>query len=200
MSVPPLVSVDRVPGSFEFAVVNSVSLVFPWIQYQVPLDTEDEIDPRSKAIRFLSTLQNLARAHGHRDGRATFSMKLQGRQALKADQLRAVLDVLTSHGAARIDGELVFRTTEADKHRFSGKGCQASGRSSRSGNTGVRSSEQSSRLLSELERWPDNVNAKLRRGWRSGRRSEPIWSDCERRSLPTARNCFVWALHLAGVS
>ncbi|WP_162903924.1 hypothetical protein [Leucobacter sp. wl10] len=122
VSVPPVISVHPLPDSFEIAVPETTSLVYPWVQYRASLPTEDEIDVRSRAIRFLSKLQSLARTHGHRDGRATFYMKLQGRQPLKSEQLRAVLDVLVSSGAVRLDGELVFLTDQADEHRFSGKG------------------------------------------------------------------------------
>lgn len=83
---------------------------------------DETIDPQSRSIRFLNKLQNLARTHGHDDGRATFFMKLQGRQPIKADKLRAVLAFLESQGSVRLQGDLVFLTSEADRHRFSGKG------------------------------------------------------------------------------
>lgn len=121
VSVPPVISVHPLPDSFEMAVPEETSLIYPWVQYRVSLSDQREIDIRSRAIRFLSKLQSLARSHGHSDGRATFFMKLQGRQPLKSEQLRAVLDVLVSLGAVRLDGELVFLTEEADQHRFSGK-------------------------------------------------------------------------------
>lgn len=120
--LPPVLSVAPTADTFELAVADEVSLVFPWISYRAPLDHEETIDHKSKGIRFLNKLQNLARSHGHDDGRATFFMKLQGRQPIKADQLRDVLALLQSHGAVRLQGDLVFLTSEADQHRFSGKG------------------------------------------------------------------------------
>jgi hypothetical protein len=120
--LPPLISVAPTAALFELAVGESVSLVFPWINFRAPLEDDDTIDPQSRSIRFLSKLQNLARTHGHDDGRATFFMKLQGRQSIKADKLREVLAFLESSGAVRLKGDLVFLTSEADRHRFSGKG------------------------------------------------------------------------------
>lgn len=122
LKLPPSISIAPAEGSFEFCLGESVQLSYPWFEYRTQLESGDEIDLRSRAIKFLNKLQNLARTHGHTDGRATFFMKLQGRQPLKADKLRSVLDILVKQGAVRIKGELIFLTPEADKHRFSGKG------------------------------------------------------------------------------
>ena len=119
--LPPVISVSPTDGTFELAVTEDVQVVYPWINYRTVLDVDEGVDPQSKAIRFLKKLQSLARTHGHRDGRATFFMKLQGRQPLKAAELREVLAVLESKGVVRIEGLLVFLTPEADEHRFSGK-------------------------------------------------------------------------------
>ena len=121
LTLPPIISVAPPVDAFELAVADDVPLVFPWIEYRTTLEDEETIDPQSRSIRFLSKLQNLARTHGHDDGRATFFMKLQGRQPIKADKLRAALTFLEGKGAVRLQGDLVFLTSEADKHRFSGK-------------------------------------------------------------------------------
>ncbi|GAA4705854.1 hypothetical protein GCM10025781_26480 [Kocuria gwangalliensis] len=121
ISLAPSISVAPTSDSFELAVSESVQVAYPWFDYRTRLETDDAIDLRSKTIRFLSKLQNLARTHGHSDGRATFFMKLQGRQPLKAAQLREVLSVLKSKGAIRFQNDLIFLTSEADQHRFSGK-------------------------------------------------------------------------------
>lgn len=122
LSLPPLISVAPPVDAFELAVEDDVPLVFPWIEYRASLEHDEVIDTQSRGIRFISKLQNLARTHGHDDGRATFFMKLQGRQPIKADKLRAVLAFLEARGTVRLQGDLVFLTPEADKHRFSGKG------------------------------------------------------------------------------
>jgi len=119
--LPAIISVAPSEGTFELAAPAGVTLAYPWNAYQTPLETEESVDPRSRAIRFLSKLQSLARSHGHSDGRATFFMKLQGRQPIKTSQLRDVLTFLRAHGVVRAEGELVFLTAEADQHRFSGK-------------------------------------------------------------------------------
>ncbi|MFS0728936.1 hypothetical protein ABC270_02535 [Curtobacterium sp. 1P10AnD] len=121
IDLPSFISVAPMPGTFELAVPEEVDLIYPWTTYRVALEQDDDIDPQSKAIRFLNKLQNLARTHGHTDGRATYFMKLQGRQPLKSAQLRNVLKFMEKRGALRMDGDLVFLTPEADKHRFSGK-------------------------------------------------------------------------------
>ncbi|WP_396659126.1 hypothetical protein [Microbacterium oxydans] len=121
LTLPPIISVSPPVDAFELAVLDNVPLVFPWIEYRASLENDEAIDPQSRSIRFLSKLQNLARTHGHDDGRATFFMKLQGRQPIKADKLRAVLTFLERKGTVRLQGDLVFLTSEADEHRFSGK-------------------------------------------------------------------------------
>jgi len=121
IELPSFISVAPMPGAFELAVPEKVNLGYPWTTYRVALDQYEDVDSQSKAIRFLNKLQNLARTHGHTDGRATYFMKLQGRQPLKSAELRNVLSFMEKYGALRMDGDLVFLTPEADKHRFSGK-------------------------------------------------------------------------------
>ncbi|OCG74412.1 hypothetical protein A7J15_06175 [Microbacterium sediminis] len=122
LTLPALVSVAPSTDAFELVVDDNVPLVFPWIDYRDSLEEEETIDPQSRSIRFLSKLQNLARTHGHDDGRATFFMKLQGRQPVKAEKLHEVLAFLQAQGVVRLQGDLVFLTRDADRHRFSGKG------------------------------------------------------------------------------
>ncbi|WP_430600214.1 hypothetical protein [Brevibacterium sp. K72] len=121
LRLPPSIASAPATGTFELAVPEDAQIAYPWFDYRTILESDDEIDLKSRAVRFLNKLQNLARSHGHSDGRATFFMKLQGRQPLKAQQLRGVLDVLESFGAVRFQGDLIFLTEEADQHRFSGK-------------------------------------------------------------------------------
>lgn len=120
--LPGFISTEPTAGSFELAIPEDSQVAYPWTNYRTKLEVEDSIDARAKSVRFLKKLQNLARAHGHDDGRATFFMKLQGRQPLKAGKLREVLALLESRGAVRLEGDLVFLTGEADQHRFTGKG------------------------------------------------------------------------------
>lgn len=121
--LPSLISVEPTTDAFEIALPESAQIVYPWTKFRVAPEAEaEEVDPRSKAIRFLHKLQSLARTHGHSDGRATFFMKLQGRQPIKSVKLRDTLDRMVARGVVRLDGELVFLTAEADQHRFSGKG------------------------------------------------------------------------------
>lgn len=119
--VPAMISVEPPEDAFDLAVQPSTHLTYPWTNYRVDLEPEESTDLQSKAVRFLKKLQNLARTHGHDDGRATFYMKLQGRQPIKTTRLRAVLSILEAKGAVRLQGDLVFLTDEANKHRFSGK-------------------------------------------------------------------------------
>lgn len=119
--LPPMIEVEPTVASFEIAVPDGTPLAYPWVKFLVALEEDDAIDAQSIAIRFLKKLQSLARTHGHSDGRATFFMKLQGRQPIKASALKRVLAALAARNVVRLEGHLVFLTPEADQHRFSGK-------------------------------------------------------------------------------
>ncbi|WP_156357393.1 hypothetical protein [Frigoribacterium sp. Leaf263] len=122
VTLPGMISLAPATNSFELATWPTTSLVYPWTVYRSALELDEEVDAQSKAIRFLNKLQNLARTHGHKGGRATFFMKLQGRQPIKSGELKAVLNMMEQRGVVQLDGDLVFLTADADKHRFNGKG------------------------------------------------------------------------------
>ncbi|NQX15926.1 hypothetical protein [Rathayibacter sp. VKM Ac-2857] len=122
LTLPSTIGTPPAENTFELGVMESTVVRYPWTSFRFPLeDDEDRVDPNSRAIRFLHKLQSLARTHGHSGNRATYYMKLQGRQQIKSDRLRAVLSILENRGAIQMDGEMIFITSAADLHRFSGK-------------------------------------------------------------------------------
>lgn len=122
LALPSTIGTLPAENTFELGVIESTVVRYPWTPFRVLLeDDEDRVDPNSRAIRFLHKLQSLARTHGHSGNRATYYMKLQGRQQIKSDRLRAVLAILEHQGAIQTDGDMIFITSAADLHRFSGK-------------------------------------------------------------------------------
>lgn len=121
ISLPPTSTQLPLEGELEVRVPPSVQLRYPWFEYRVVVDGEDEA-PNIKVVRFLNKLMNLTRGHGHGGDRAVFIEKLKGRQPFKSEQFSAALRVLVKLGVVRVENQMVFVSNEWEAYRYSGKG------------------------------------------------------------------------------
>jgi hypothetical protein len=104
---------------FELHVPAETRLVYPWVTYRHDLVAADAA-PDERAERFLNMLMNLVRRHGRKEW-GVFDKKLEGRQVIKGDELRAVLSQLASMGVLTLSSPMVFLNEPWASARFDGK-------------------------------------------------------------------------------
>ncbi|MEV1120270.1 hypothetical protein AB0I91_34920 [Actinosynnema sp. NPDC049800] len=121
VELPGAIARDPWPGDFELHVPDSTTLPYPWVNYRQTLILTEKADPNDRAVRLLRMLMNLTRNHGHTGERATFTMKLQGRQSVKGTEFQAALKVLVRRGVVRVASDMIYVREEYERYRFSGK-------------------------------------------------------------------------------